>query len=379
MNVLYIADPNSIHDLRWINCLVANENINGFILSRSSHYGAFGANSLRLHPNACLLSSIQDPSVIRPWRNWQQVFKIKKIISTYNIDLLHILYAEPNSLWVNWKWIFQIPVIITTRGTDILKTIPQFFRGKSLLHKIIARRYRTAFNKADVISCTSVRQVENLRTFNMTRPAMVVRTGVDFRLIAKADENCAKAFGIPRPYILMPRNMKPLYNHEFTIEAISMLDDRMKRQFCFVFVNSDTNDQSYLERVCAKARTVHTDIRFLPSVSHSQFLGLCKQSSLVVMNPLSDGSPVTAMEAMACKVPVILPPLEYDEDLFGTASFFKEWSPSSLKKKMEEILSLNVNDLAEYIGSNFYRVHNKGNTEIEMLKVKHMYERLSGQ
>ena len=378
MNVLYIADPNSIHDLRWINFLAANETVNGFILSRHPHYEIFQSHMSSLHPNVCLLSSLQDPSVIRPWRNWKQVFKIRKIITTHRIDLIHILYAEPNSLWANWKRIFNIPIIITTRGTDILKTIPQFFAGKSLLNKVIARRYRTAFNYADEISCTSRRQLQILRLFNMNRPAVLVRTGVDFRVVDMADETCADVLGIPRPYILMPRNMKPVYNHEFTIEAISLLDDWIKREFCFVFLNSDTDAKSYLEQVCEKARRVDAEIRFLPSIGHHQFLGLCRKASLVVMNPLSDGSPVTAMEAMACKVPIILPPLEYDQDLFDTGCFFKEWRPASLKNKIEEILGMDAAELSQCVGQNFDRVHRMGNTETEMLKVKDMYKRLVG-
>jgi glycosyltransferase involved in cell wall biosynthesis len=41
-----------------------------------------------------------------------------------------------------------------------------------------------------------------------------------------------------------------------------------------------------------------------------------KDASLVVMTPKSDGTPVSALEAMICKKPVILPPITYDEDLF---------------------------------------------------------------
>ncbi|MER3329554.1 MAG: glycosyltransferase, partial [Candidatus Kapaibacterium sp.] len=60
------------------------------------------------------------------------------------------------------------------------------------------------------------------------------------------------------------------------------------------------------------------DFVFLPQVSQETILELYKKSSAVVMTPLSDGSPVSAMEAMACGANVILGPIQYDSQIFNT-------------------------------------------------------------
>src|SRR5690606_1886260 len=121
---------------------------------------------------------------------------------------------------------------------------------------------------------------------------------------------------------LMPRKMDPVYNHEFTLDAITLLSQVVKEKFAFVFLDADSHQKSYVKFIREKAQFTGADVRFLPLQTPVRLISLYKQSTLVVMNPHSDGSPVTAMEAMACGKPVILPPLPYDEEIFSGAFFF---------------------------------------------------------
>lgn len=376
MNVLYIADPTSIHDVRWINALTSYENVSGFVIWRSAHSSQSSLNSRLLNECVCMIDSIEDPSVIRPWRNWIQLLKVRKIIRRHNIRLLHILYAEPNALWSGWKSWLGVPVLITTRGTDILKTIPAFFANKSLLNTVVSRRYRRAFNDADQIFCTSLRQIERLKQLSITASVKLVRTGIDIDRIKNISDAETKN-RIRMPYILMPRNMRPIYNHEFSLDAIGLLDVEIRKNYRFVFVGSNAKDQSYFRRVYDKAHKIDAEILFLPSLGHAELLALLKGSCIVVMNPLSDGSPVTAMEAMAFKVPVILPPLNYDEDVFGGVWSFNDWSPASLATSIKELVKTDRSDLSERLEDNFRRVAVFGNTQVEMHKVVEVYSELN--
>jgi hypothetical protein len=228
MNVLFIADRDSIHDVRWINCLTAGGGVKGFVISRISNYGEQKSPELRLNSTVEFVGFIQDPSVIRPWRNWYQLLKIWRVIRSKDIALLHVLYAEPNALWALWKWFLKKPVVITTRGTDILKTIPLFFERTSLLNRVVARRYQTALNCADYICCTSKSQLSSIRRLKIITPVTIVRTGVDFNAMSEMKKNIAAKYGISSPFVLMPRNMKPIYNHAFTIDAIGSLDENFR-------------------------------------------------------------------------------------------------------------------------------------------------------
>lgn len=374
MNILFIADPNSIHDIRWINFFCASENFNCFIIHRKSHLKGCVGRNIQLNRRVEILCSVADHSTIRPWRNVIEAMKIGRAIRRNQIDILHILYAEPNSLWTIYKWYFGVRVVITTRGTDILTTIPSFFQGRSFLNRIVARQYRQALNAADAIFCTSRRQIEILNRLGVTSQAILVRTGVDFKSTSDASENIAERLGIKRPFILMPRSMRPLYNHEFTLDAIAILGPEQRKKFTFVFVDSDSKDTKYFAGIYRKAQVIDAEIRFLPSLTHGELIALFKQSTMVVMNPLSDGSPVTAMEAMACKVPVVLPPLPYDEDLFQGAFLFAEWSPLALRDKIEAVLRMDPSALSRLAECSFTNIFLHGNSDIEMLKVRAIYE-----
>lgn len=376
MNILYLADPNSIHDVRWINFFAEKNGYRCFVIYRVVHQRNVSEAQSLLHDKVTLLAAIKDCSTVRPWRNWADVLRIKRILLKYNVQVFHILYAEPNALWANWKWFWRVPVVITTRGTDVLKTIPGFFRRSTMLSKIVAKQYAWAFGHADYITGTSSRQIEILKSFGISTGSAVVRTGVDFDAIRSAVFEGTIPDEIMKPFVLMPRHMKPVYHHEFTVDAIALLDRSITEKYSFLFLNSDTEEQAYFHQIRKKAESVNARICFIPSLTHRDLLGLFGHASLVIMNPLSDGSPVTAMEAMACRVPVILSPGHYDREVFGSTFTFDEWSPESLKNKITEVLTMSPKDLEGYTTMNYSLVMKGGNSEIELNKVCKIYEAL---
>jgi len=379
VNILYIADPNSIHDIRWINFLAEREAIKCFLIGRYSHFQKFVVERSLFNSNVTILAPIRDPSTIWLWKNWYEAFKIRRIIRKHQIGLLHILYAEPNALWARWKCFFKIPVVVTTHGTDILKTIPQFFQEPGILNRLVSKQYLKALKCADHITCTSFLQVEHIEKLKVFSAVTIVRTGVDFKMIERAHKKACNLPEIKKSFVLMPRSMKAIYNHEFTLEAIALLDGVLKEKYAFVFLDSLTRNEQYFQDICRRAVEIDAEIRFLPALDHSSLLAFYRLASLVVMNPLSDGSPVTAMEALACKIPIILPPLNYDKELFGDTFVFEEWTPGSLKTKIEDVLKADPLTLAGSAERNYQRILKFGNADIEMAKLKVIYESLLHQ
>lgn len=373
MKILYLADPNLIHDIRWINIMQSKGNI-CYLLPRHQHDVQFRSRGKKLPPGIRLLDPISDPSTRRPLRDLLQALKVRRIVRTNKIDLIHIIYAEPNALWGNWKFLFKVPVVLTTLGTDVLVTIPSFFKKKDWMSRCVAWQYRRALNKFNVITCTSERQIRNLLTFNINVSLSLIRTGVDCRLVDSTDIDMASKIGLDKPFILMPRNMKPLYNHEFTLDAIGLLSRKVRDNFSFVFVNSCTENREYFKKICTKAERISADIRFFPTFSHPEIISLYKQASLVVMNPVSDGSPVSAMEAMACKTPVILPPLNYDNEIFHQCYFFEQWDPGALKNRIEEVLMMDRKDMEERLERASAAIEVNGDVREEIGKLERIYQ-----
>jgi glycosyltransferase involved in cell wall biosynthesis len=126
-----------------------------------------------------------------------------------------------------------------------------------------------------------------------------------------------------------------------------------------VFVGKDGGDLKYQQDLLnIFNQNLDLDIIFLPQQSQSEILFLILNASIVIMNPISDGSPVSAMEAIASNTPVILGPLDYDTDIFNDKTVFKlkEWSEDELsntiieilaKKEGKEIISSKIIDLID--------------------------------
>jgi glycosyltransferase involved in cell wall biosynthesis len=340
MNILYIADPNSIHDLKWISSFTRKGIVTAFILPRKIH--RLVSESELPGSGTKILEGISDFSIARFYQTLYTAFRIKQIVRENQIDLIHILYAEPNALWCLFRKYFGIPMLISSRGTDVLRTIPSAFQTKNFINFFVTRAYYHAFSLADFVTGTSQLQLEAMKDFSPPRTKMqLVRTGVDIPRVL-ADTSTFFPFDAMVKYILFPRYIRPLYNHEFCLESIGLLPKEIKQNYKMVFVGknhieADLNYQLMLEEKMKQMTDV--EFVFLPEMPQEVIFELYKRSSLVVMTPLSDGTPVSAMEAIVCGAKVILGPLKYDEDVFKNWAFkLTTWSSSELAGLMRRLL-----------------------------------------
>jgi glycosyltransferase involved in cell wall biosynthesis len=144
-----------------------------------------------------------------------------------------------------------------------------------------------------------------------------------------------------------------------------------------VFLGKDRGDKSYQAKLEAKMKGV-SDARFvfLEHLKQETIFELFKRASLVVMTPHSDGSPVSAIEAMIAKVPVILPPLDYDEEVFGNVFKLKSWDAQDLSDLILTILT-DKHDVSAQINRAYASALSYGNFNIEMVKILKLYEQLN--
>ena len=342
MNILYIADPNSIHDIKWISNFSQKRFVKVFILPRHIHKIQLQFEIPK--EGVKILNSIPDFSITRFYRTLLTASRIKRIIRTNRIDIVHILYAEPNALWSLFRNYFQVPVIISSRGTDVLKTIPLAFQKKNLINFFVTRAYYRAFTMADFVTGTSQTQLDAIKSFSDRNVKIsLVRTGID---VNRLSANTTQFFPLPTqaPYVLFPRYIKPLYNHEFCLDGISLLSPEIKAKYKMVFVGKDNaeadlNYQALLEKRMKSMNDV--EFLFLPEMNQESIFELYKRASLVVMTPVSDGSPVSAMEAIACGAKVILGPIKYDEEIFKQWTFkLSSWNSKELAELMIHCLSI---------------------------------------
>lgn len=348
MNLLFLADPNSIHDIKWVSFF--SEKFNCFLVARKTHISWWteqNINDFQKTYRVAIIGCIEDFSVRRFWKTTKEAKKLNAWFKEYHIDIFHILYAEPNALWSNFRQASNVDVkwILTTRGTDILKTIPAHLKKRDLLNRVVSLLYKRSLRHFDCITCTSTGQIASIQKIAPKLSPTIIRTGIDIGSIQQDTSTFLPAFLNGKKFVLFPRNMRPLYDHEFSLEAIALLPPELKSHYVFVFVDKNSGEKDYVDRIRDLMQLDPTSsFVFLDRQEQTAMFELYKRAALVVMTPLSDGSPVSAMEALMCKTPVILPPLDYDKDLFSKGVYIlSSREPKELSTVISKALSGEIN------------------------------------
>jgi hypothetical protein len=381
MRILYLADLNGYsHDKKWISYLASQAGVYCYVIcTRNNHKRLAKENILELQAhNIELLDPIDYFSLRRFYRTYRALKYLTKVIKKYQIDLLHIMYIDPNGLWGVFKKRLGCPLIMTTRGSDVHVGLKNVIARQGILNRLLFHLYKFTFSNADAITSTSVDQLLKLKKeFTIETIQLVVRTGATHVELTSEDSDPGY-FGLKhKKYVFFPRSMRPIYNHELAVKAVGLLPNEIRSSFDFVFINRDSGDQDYVKRIL-QLMDDSPDIRwrFLSTRTHTEMAALYQHASLVVMTPLSDGSPVSAMEAMMYRAPVIMPPLKYDKDLFDGGIFqLSSWDPSELAQLIIDILSGKL-AVQEKIEIAYRTVMEKGNFPIEMGKVIGLYHSL---
>lgn len=376
--ILYLADPTLIHDQKWVTYFSEqNEKYDCYLIIRQHHkdlYKIEDFKAIEAKFKCKFLGVIQDFSIRRFVQTYTQGQQIKEWISQYNIDIFHILYAEPNVLWANLNLPKHVQVIATSRGTDVLKTIPSFKEQKGFLPKLVSKFYKRAFERCHAICSTSLKQIESIEAISplSKNKTHLIRTGVDLHILDQANEPLPNDLE-HKPFILFPRNMRPIYNHEFAIEAIKVLPKDIQEKYTLVFVHRNSNDKEYVAKIEKALQEQPMDYVFLDYVPSATLYSLYKKAELIVMTPLSDGTPVSAIEAMALGKPLILSPLEYDADIFekDAVIILKTWSKEELAISLTNILNNNTN-INTIKAAQLART--KANRSTEMKRLQALYE-----
>jgi glycosyltransferase involved in cell wall biosynthesis len=374
-NLLLLIDPKS-HDSKWLKYISRNHHC--YVVLRKLHYQQYTKEQLHKvesELNCTVLGSVDDFSMLRFWKSYSSFTRIRRYIKKHEIKLFHIMYAEPNALWALFARIFSIPIFITTRGTDILKVIPSFISTRNIYKRFVGKLYKSAFRNASVITCTSHEQIQAVKKLvgNTIPNLQLIRTGAEFDLLQAFKISSEAEKHVAGKYILFPRSMRSLYNHEFSIEAIKHLSNTIKEEYKFVFVDRDSSDGNYVKKILNLMNNEEdANFVFLERQSQVIMYELMKNASIVIMNPLSDGTPVSALEAIALKKPVILGPLRYDEDLFDRYPYkLSRWDSAELAQMIQNLLLRPDIYDADFWFSHFHKLTNRSE---QMKKLFNLYD-----
>lgn len=225
--------------------------------------------------------------------------KMVDVVRFEKLDLLHVHYAIPHASaafmakQILATYGINIPVVTTLHGTDITLV------GKDLTYKPVVT---FSINKSDGVTAVS----EDLRKstyehFDIHKEIKVIPNFIDLkRFSLKAKDHFKKAIAPQEERILVhTSNFRKVKR---TKDVVYIFDQILKKVPAKLLMVGDGPERVYCEQLC----------RDLNVSEHVRFLGkqdaveeILSVADLFLMPSEAESFGLAALEAMACKVPVI--------------------------------------------------------------------------
>lgn len=375
MNILYLGNIDAIHDFKWASFFSVQEKFNVYFLDVGGNDIADNDYLNKIYNEAGIhfLKPVKIPSFKRLDKWWGNYSQIKGYIKQYKIDVVHSLSVTTTSLFLLK---LKTPYIVTTRGSDILVELTNMReRGEkgNKMDAFMFKQFRKLFKKANAITGTSIPQTIRTKEI-MACESQLVRTGLDFKLIENIDcsEHLPEELN-GKKYVFSPRLIRPIYNIELQVEAIKLLDKSILDEYDFVFIQFKERGPEYVKMIKdGLDSTEGLRYHVYNNIPQEEMFCLFKNAQLAVMTPKSDGTPNSALEAMALKCPLIVGDLDYDSDLFDDMCIkLAKNDPQELANKITQALKAYPEGMLERAYAN---VKERGNREVEMGKIQSLYE-----
>lgn len=379
MNIAYFTDILSLHGFYWIRHFAAKHNVI-LICEQEPGFAEWYANKPRIKVYTIL-------PTLYPLRNISQrkkaVADIRALLDQHQIDIVHSMYAMP---YAYWGWHLRHPRhIVTTRGSDMLvdyktrRAQATSLRAK-ITHTLLDRQTEKALNHARFITSTSEKQISVIKTFVRDHEKIsCIRTGTDAESFLRFLD-AAPAAKPGETLIFSNRALHPHYNIHLLIEAIGLLRKKRPAENIRLLTTEFGADPAYAEKVRALIQQLDLQnaIDIVPMASREQLAAFYKRSKIAVMAPFTDGTPVSGIEAMLARTPLLLPRIDYDQLFFSADKCwsFESFTAESIAAAIETILDTPENDRQAKTDRAFEAAFRHADTAKEMHKVELLYERM---
>lgn len=225
--------------------------------------------------------------------------KIVEIVRSNNLDLLHVHYAIPHaSAALLAKQILaednkDIPVLTTLHGTDITLV------GREASYEPVVS---WSINHSDAVTAVSKSLVEDtLEHFQVKREVLMIPNFIDFdRFNKKPKEHFKKAIAPNNEKILVhTSNFRKVKRVDDVIRLFHIVQRKIPSKLLLI---GDGPERSNIEKTCRELK-VCDKVTFLgKQEAIEEILSVC---DLFILPSERESFGLSALEAMACEVPVI--------------------------------------------------------------------------
>jgi len=288
--------------------------------------------------------------------------KIQKLVGDASI---HIHSVGKIGIWNRKKHVKNILDIVTKINPDVIRAYNPFLEGwfaaqcadklhipfflslhtqydtnrdhakKSNFKKYLALKYTEKFiepfvlSKADKITIVYKIIEPYVKKHTNLQPE-ILHNKVNLQLFQKSN----RISSLKEPLIISVGSLIPVKNHQCLIEAMREIDANL-------LIIGDGILHNELSKLIGKYR-LENKISLLKSVPNGEIPNYFKSAKLFALayDPEVEGIPIPVIEAMASKLPIVIPYLQsgYEEGLDDVA-LFSERNPKEFSKTIKKLLS----------------------------------------
>lgn len=225
--------------------------------------------------------------------------KIVEIVKSNNLDLMHVHYAIPHaSAALLAKMILKeeginMPVITTLHGTDITLV------GREASYEPVVT---WSINQSDAVTAVSDSLVrDTMKHFAVKRPIRMIPNFIDFERFNKKPRQHFKDLIAPNNerIIVHTSNFRKVKRVEDVVRIFNIIQQKIPAKLLLI---GDGPERSNIEKVCRELSVCHKVTYLGKQEAIEEILSIC---DLFILPSESESFGLSALEAMACEVPVI--------------------------------------------------------------------------
>ncbi|MBI3746292.1 MAG: glycosyltransferase [Chloroflexi bacterium] len=368
LSLAYLGDPNSVHTRRWIT----------FFAERGHRVHLLVPDDQPIEPGLderirVGVFTISRPLPIRGLASLRTRRSLGRALHEARPDVLHAHFLR------RYGWMANLsgfrPFAITVWGSDVF--------GVAGAGWWTRRPSSRALAAAALVTADS-RALADAAIELGARPERVhlIQFGVDperFRPGPDPDALRRRLDATGRRVVLAPREMRPLYRQDVVVAALAELPGDVIA--VFGEGGQDPDERARLEAQAA-ALGVRDRLRFVPAIPHGEMPDYYRLAGVVVSVPESDAWPVTAFEAMASGVPIVMSDLPSARE--GLAGLDPEalvpvGDPAATARTILARLDASAADRAALAARFRAAAIERGSTRLNLLRVEDEYRRLTAR
>jgi L-malate glycosyltransferase len=287
MRVLLLADVASGHTEKWALGLA----------QRGIEVGIFSLNKTEFkwmagEPKVKVLFELKERHVANGIGSkityFSYVPKLKKIIAEFKPDVVHAHYASSYGLLGSLSKFH--PFVLSAWGTDVMKFPQESFMNKKII--------RFNLKCADAVCATSETINKYIQDIYQ-REVHIIPFGIDFEAFKPAEGSKSKDMFV----VGAIKSLEKIYNIDVLIKAFADLRSRHSNTKLLI-VGDGTEKENLME--LAKQLRIQDSVVFAGRVPSKETPDHFNKLNCLVNISQRESFGVSVIEAMACKVPVIV-------------------------------------------------------------------------